>query len=162
VRTEFSGLFGGGYDWQKEHWIFGPQLTLQYKRVDIDGFTETTSSMTPLTILDQSQESFQSRAGAHVGYRAKMGKVFVTPDLNVSWQHEYLDNSMAIDSRFAKGAGNAFTVHGPQIGADSMVVGAGVWVQWTERIGTYLNYTTQIGSENYNLQSVNAGVNFSF
>jgi len=159
--TDFTGLIGGGYDWQKGIWVFGPQLTLQYKRVDIDGFSES-GSMSPLHIESQSEDAMHSRLGVHVGCRAKAGKVIVSPDVSLSWQHEYFNGGVALDSRFANGAGNVFTVRGPGIGRDSVVIGAGVWVQWTPTVGTYLNYNTELGRDGYEPHNVQAGVCFGF
>ncbi len=159
--TEWGGLIGGGYDWQKGMWIFGPQLTLQYKRVDIDSFTET-GSLSPLQLLSQGQESMNSRLGMHLGCRAKAGKVLFAPELSLSWQHEYLNSSVAMDSRFANGAGNIFTVHGPDIGRDSMVIGLGIWVQWNPTVGTYINYNTELGRDGYEPHTFNGGVSFQF
>ena len=39
--------------------------------------------------------------------------------------------------RFASGAGNSFTVSGPEIGRDSMLIGAGLAIHWNDRISTY-------------------------
>jgi len=142
-------------------WVFGPQLTLQYKRVDIDSFTET-GSLSPLQIVSQGQESMNSRLGMHLGCRAKAGKVMIAPELSLSWQHEYSNKSLAMDSRFANGAGNMFTVHGPDIGQDSVVIGLGVWVQWTPRIGSYLNYNTELGRDGYEPHTFNGGMLIKF
>ena len=159
--TEFTGMIGGGYDWQTSIWNFGPQLTLQYKQANIGSFTET-GSLAPLNILSQSDDSLQSSLGAHVGCQTTLGKVIVAPSLSLAWQHEFLANSMSLDSSFANGAGNIFNVRGPAVGADSVLLGVGVVIKWTPRIATYLNYTTELGRENYNIQNVNAGMSFLF
>jgi len=161
---EYGGLIGGGYDWQKGIWFFGPQVTLQYKRVEIDGFKEE-GSLSPLDILSQGRESFYTRVGAHLGCRKKVGKegkIIVAPSLSLAWQHEYLDKAIAVDSRFANGAGDIFTVHGPDIGRDSLVIGAGIWVHWSPLVGTYLNYTTQLMRNGYEPHNLNVGVCFKF
>jgi len=161
---EYGGLIGGGYDWQKGICFFGPQVVLQYKRVDIDGFQEE-GSLSPLDVLSQSEDSLFTRVGAHFGCRAKVGKsksIIVAPDLSLAWQHEFLHDSLALDSRFANGAGNIFTVHGPEVGRDSLVIGAGIWVQWSPTVGTYLNYTTQLLRDGYEPHNVNAGFCFRF
>jgi len=161
---EYGGLLGGGYDWQKGFWFFGPQVTLQYKGVHIDSFKEN-GSLSPLDILSQSQESLFTRVGAHIGCRATPGKeskIIIAPDLSLAWQHEYLDNTLAIDSRFASGAGNIFTVHGPDVGRDSLVIGAGIWIQWSPTVGTYLNYTTQLLRDGYEPHNLNVGIQIQF
>ena len=159
--TEFNGLFGGGYDWKSGIWSFGPQVSLKYKQANIDQFTEH-GSMAPLTLLKQSDESFQTLLGGQASCETHIGKTLVTPNLSLSWQHEYLDKSAALDARFANGAGNIFTTHGPVVGADSLVIGVGVGVQITQKVGTYLNYSTELGRNNYTPHNINAGVNIGF
>jgi len=160
--TEFTGLLGGGYDWQKGNWSFGPQLSLQYKRVDTSAFNES-GSLAPLHIDSQSQESLQSRFGGRVGFNKTVGRgIIVTPELNMAWQHEYLNRGASVDARFVNGAGNTFTSYGPTIGRDSLTTGAGVSVQWTPTIGTFLNYSTEFGRTGYSPQSVNGGVGVRF
>ncbi len=154
---EIEGLLGGGYDWRKGPWTFGPQALLQYTRVDINSFTES-GSLLPLQIQSQSADSLQSQLGAHVMYQTEVGKVVLTPELRLGWKHEYLDRDVALDSRFANGAGNVFTVYGPQLGRDSAVVGVGLSARWTRDISTYINYDSELGRANYSLQSVSAGV----
>ena len=159
--TEFNGLFGGGYDWKSGIWSFGPQVSLKYKQANIDQFTEH-GSMAPLTLLKQSDESFQTLLGGQASCETYIGKTLVTPNLSLSWQHEYLDKSAALDARFANGAGNIFTTHGPVVGADSLVIGVGFGVQLTQKVGTYLNYSTELGRNNYTPHNINAGVNIGF
>ena len=48
------------------------------------------------------------------------------------------------------------------LGRDSVVVNAGVNVQWTPRIGTYLSYDGELGRKNYELNSVSGGVKLNF
>jgi outer membrane autotransporter protein len=54
------------------------------------------------------------------------------------------------------------TVFGPREGHDSAVMDAGVGVQWTERIATYIGYQGQIGRDNYNANNVTGTISFSF
>ena len=154
---EVGGLLGGGYDWRKGPWTFGPQALLQYTYVDINSFTES-GSLLPLQIQSQGADSLQSQLGAHVTYQTEIGRVVLTPELCLGWRHEYLDRSVGLDSRFANGAGNIFTVYGPQLGRDSAVTGVGLSVRWTRDISTFINYDAELGRANYSLQSVSGGV----
>ena len=159
--TAWGGLINTGYDWQKGIWYFGPQASLQYQQVNIDEFVES-DSLSDLRILSQSEDALNTRLGAHLGCRAKCGKAIVSPDLSVAWQHEFLNDSLALDSRFANGAGNVFTVHGPQIGRDSVVLGVGLWVQWNPVLGTWLSYNAQFARDNYQPHNISGGIALRF
>ena len=158
--TEFTGLLGGGYDWQAGMWSFGPQLALQYKRLDINAYDESGSAAAQ-GINAQSQDSLQSRLGGHLGFHKEVHGIIITPDVNVAWQHEYIDRGISIDSHFIYGNGDTFTSSGSTLGADSIVIGLGVSVQWTPTLGTFLNYSPEFGS-GYTSQKINAGVGFRF
>ena len=159
--AEFDGLISGGYDFHSGNWTVGPVVSAQYTYVSLNGFNEA-GSMAPLNINSQNQDSFRTLAGFKISSDWNIAGVKVTPMVTAGWQHEYLDSAFALDSRFANGAGNVFTVDGPKLGRDSVVVNAGVNVQWTPRIGTYLYYYGELGRKNYEQNSVTGGVNLSF
>jgi outer membrane autotransporter protein len=159
--AEFDGLIGGGYDFHSGNWTVGPMVSARYTYVGLNGFNEN-GSLAPLHIESQNQDSFRTLAGFKVSSDWNIAGVKVTPMVTAGWQHEYLDSTFALDSQFANGAGNVFTVDGPKLGRDSAVVNAGVGVQWTERVGTYLFYDGELGRKNYELNSVSGGVKIGF
>jgi outer membrane autotransporter protein len=154
--TGFEMLVGGGYDWRRGPWVFGPQMHLQYTRVNMDGFTEK-GSLAPLDIEETAHDAMRMDMIGHVIYVAKWEKVIIMPELRMGWQHNFLDKDLSLESQFANGAAGVFSVNGPEIGADAAVLGVGVSVQWNQTISTYFNYDTQLGRENYQLHSVSAG-----
>ena len=128
----------------------------------IDSFTED-GSLAPLHFPDQNEDSIRSTVGLLAAYDWKAGRgVIVRPELRAAWQHEYGDTAYPIDSQFASGAGDLFTVHGPRIGRDSALVSAGVAVQWNERVSTYVYYDGQLARQNYDSHNVNGGLRISF
>ena len=142
--TEFNALLGTGYDCKKGALTIGPTATFQYTRVEIDGFRER-GSLAPLEIARKSGESVRATFGLKASYELKFGRILVKPELRAAWQHEFGDRAYALDARFANGAGNTFTVDGPQIGRESLLLGAGVVVQFSERTSAYVYYDAQIG-----------------
>jgi autotransporter-associated beta strand protein len=162
---EYTGLLGGGYDWQSAEWSFGPQLVVQYMSASISAFDEK-GSMAPLHIESQSVDSLHTQLGMDLRCRHYIEPTltFVTPEIYIAWQHDYLDSSIPIKSRLASGAGDVFTVHGPDLGSDSIIMSLGLTVQWKPTISTYLHYTMQsvIQSGGYEANAVDAGVRVAF
>ena len=137
-------------------------MTVQYTRINIDGFTET-GSLAPLEIQDQEEDSVRGTLGLRAAYDWKAGHgIIVRPEVRAAWQHEYDERAYPIDARLASGAGGVFTVRGPDIGRDSALVGGGVAVQWNNRISTYVYYDGVLGRENYDSHNVSGGVRISF
>ena len=58
--------------------------------------------------------------------------------------------------------GNSFTVHGPKIGRDSLLLSAGFAVQWNDRISTYVYYDGELFRTNYLSNNVSAGFRVTF
>jgi outer membrane autotransporter protein len=82
--------------------------------------------------------------------------------VRAAWQHEYGDAAYEIDSSFANGAGNTFTVNGPRIGRDSLLVGAGFAIQLNDRWATYFYYDGELGRTRYDSHNVSGGVRMAF
>jgi hypothetical protein len=56
----------------------------------------------------------------------------------------------------------ASTVHGPDIGRDSILVGAGTTVILNDRVSAYLYYDSEFARTNYLFNNVTGGVRISF
>jgi outer membrane autotransporter protein len=160
--SEFNGLIAYGSDWTFGCFNIGTWSSLQYTNVSIDSFTEQ-GSLAPLEIQDQDEDSFRGTSGIRASYDIKAGRcAIVRPEVRAAWQHEYGDQAYPIDARFASGAGSIFRVHGPTIGRDAALVGAGLSVQWCSRFATYVFYDGVLGRANYDNNAVSGGLRFGF
>jgi fibronectin-binding autotransporter adhesin len=159
--SDLSALVAGGYDWKLGGLSVGPTASFQYTWVGVDGFTEQ-GSLAPLKIDDQHAESKRTALGAKASYDWKVGGLVVTPELRASWQHEFGQTQYAVASSFASGAGTGFSVTGPSIGHDSLLIGAGVLARWNDRFAIFAYYDGEFGRANYDSNSVSAGVRVFF
>ena len=158
---EFTGLVAAGYDWKTGNLTVGPIASFQYTYVEFDGFTEH-GSLVPLTFDDQSADSSRTALGAKASYDWHMGHVLVKPEIRAAWQHEFGDRDYSLVSRFANGAGNSFTVSGPAIGRDSLLVGAGAAVVFSDRVSAFAFYDGELARSHYSSHNVSAGLRFTF
>jgi fibronectin-binding autotransporter adhesin len=159
--AEFNGLIGAGYDWKIEGLRFGPIAPFQYSYIDLDSFTER-GSLAPLHYPDQNEDSLRSTLGGRFSHDVKLGRMIFRPEVRAAWQHEYNDRAYPVDAQLGSGAGGIFTVHGPRIGRDSALIGAGAVLVWNERVSTYIYYDGQFGRSNYDSNNVSGGVCVSF
>ncbi|MEO6752572.1 MAG: autotransporter-associated beta strand repeat-containing protein [Chthoniobacteraceae bacterium] len=159
--SEINILIAAGYDWKVGKLTVGPTASYQYTNVHTDGFTET-GAFAPLAVNGQSTESSRTSFGVRASYDAQVGGVIVRPELRLSWQHEFGDTAPTVTSRFVNLGGNPFTVTGPQIGRDSLLMGAGFTILWTPRFATYLYYDGEIGRSNYDSHNISGGVRLQF
>jgi outer membrane autotransporter protein len=159
--AEWSTFIGGGYDFHFGSLTVGPIASLQYTDVGIDSFSEK-GSLAPLSIHSDSAESLRSDVGFRLFYQWQIGKIIVEPSLKGAWEHEYKYSALPITAGFAGIPGPSATFSGPSEGHDSAVVSAGVSVQLTSAISTYVNYDGQLGRDNYDSNAVTGGVRISF
>jgi outer membrane autotransporter protein len=157
----WSTFIGAGYDFHVGQLAVGPIASLQYTDVGIDSFSEK-GSLAPLAIHSDSAESLRSDVGFRVFYPWQIGKIVVEPSLKAAWEHEYKYSALPITAGFAEISGPSSTFFGPSEGHDSAVVSAGVSVQVTPAITTYVNYDGQLGRGNYDSNAVTGGVRISF
>jgi outer membrane autotransporter protein len=158
---DFNALVVGGYDWKSGGLTIGPLASFQYTYVELDSFTEH-GSLAPLSLNNQNAESTRTALGAKASYDWHVGHVVVKPEIRASWQHEFGDTDYSIVSRFANGAGNSFTVNGPAIGRDSLLIGAGAAVMFNDRVSVYAYYDGELARTNYSSNNVSAGVRVTF
>jgi outer membrane autotransporter protein len=158
---DFNALVAAGYDWKHGGLTISPLASFQYTYVGLDGFTEH-GSLAPLTFSDQNANSSRTALGAKASYDWHVGHVVVKPELRAAWQHEFGDTDYSIVSRFASGAGSTFTVNGPAIGRDSLLIGAGAAVLLNDRVSVYAYYDGELARTNYSSNNVSAGLRVSF
>lgn len=158
---ELNVLFATGYDFKVGGFTVGPTASFQYTYLGIDDFEER-GSLAPLRFHSQGQDSLRTAFGLKASYDWKVGGVVIRPELRAAWQHEFGDDRYALDSSFNNGNGDLFTVNGPVIGRDSLLLGAGFAILWNERTSTYVYYDGELGRSNYNAHNVSGGVRVSF
>jgi autotransporter-associated beta strand protein len=158
---DVNALIAAGYDWKFGGLTIGPTASFQYGYIGLDSFTET-GSLAPLKFPDQTAESERTAFGFKTTYDWKIGHIDLLPEFRAAWQHEYGDTEYSIVANLASGAGNSFTVTGPPIGRDSLLIGTGVAVVWSERISTYIYYDGEFARTNYLSNNVSAGVRVTF
>jgi outer membrane autotransporter protein len=159
--SEFNAMISYGSDWTFGCFNIGTWSTFQYTNVNIDKFTEE-GSLAPLEIQDQGEDSIRGTSGIRASYDIKAGRALLRPEIRAAWQHEYGDPAYQVDSRLASGAGGIFRVRGPNIGRDAALVGAGLNVQWNNRVSTYVYYDGVLGRANYDNNAVTGGLRVGF
>jgi outer membrane autotransporter protein len=159
--ADVNVVVSAGYDWKHGNFSIGPTASFQFGYVGLNGFSET-GSLAPLRFPDQNTESETTAFGARAMYEWKIGKITLIPQVSAAWQHEYGSVAYQVVAGFASGAGTNFTVNGPEIGRDSLLVGAGVSMIWSDRFSTYVFYDGDVARTNYDSHTVTGGFRVTF
>jgi outer membrane autotransporter protein len=128
--------------------------------VGIEGYDEI-GSLVPLKIESQQASSLRVRLGPRVAYTSQLGSARVTPSISAQWQHEFADDELPFDARFSNDPRHLFTVNGPKIGRDSLLITAALNVAW-KRYAAYLAYQADLGRENYERHALLVGLRVSW
>jgi outer membrane autotransporter protein len=158
--TELDGLVAYGADWTFGCFNVGTWSSFQYTKIDIDSHNES-GSLAPLHFPDQDQDSIRATTGLHASYDLHAGRMLIRPEVRSAWLHEYGDRAYAIDARFLD-CDHGFTVHGPDIGRDAALVGAGLSVQLRRCLAIYAYYDGVLGRDNYDNNAVSGGLRVGF
>jgi fibronectin-binding autotransporter adhesin len=152
----------GGYDFHSGNWTYGPISGLQYTHLDVDSFSESGLAPADLNVNEDSSDSLRSRFGGHFSYTFKTDSVLLTPHMDASWQHEFMDQSRGVTSQFSSVGAGSFTVNTPSPSRDSALIDCGLTVDVDRRISVFTDYLMQAGQSNYFGQSVQAGMKIGF
>jgi autotransporter-associated beta strand protein len=159
--ADVNVVVAAGYDWKHGNFSVGPTANFEFGYVGLNGFSET-GSLAPLKFPDQNTESETTAFGARAMYEWKIGNVTLIPQVSAAWQHEYGSVAYQVIAGFASGAGTNFTVNGPEIGRDSLLIGAGVSMIWSDRFSTYVFYDGDVARTNYDSHTVTGGFRITF
>ena len=158
--VQFDSYLGIGYDITMGGWTVTPMASVLYTLVSIDGYNEI-GSLVPLNIESQHAGSLRTRVGPRIEYTTEAGGVHWTPSISAQWQHEFLDDELPLEARFANDTESLFTVYGPNLGRDSILLTAALNISW-RRYAAYLAYQANFGRENYENHTALAGLRVSW
>jgi len=160
--SEINVMVSAGYDWKVGGLTVGPTASYQYTNVHMNGFNET-GPFAPLSVGSRTAESSRTSFGVRAYYDAKLsGGIVFRPEARFAWQHEFGDSSYSITSRFVTLGGNPFTVSGPVVGRDSLLISAGFSILWTPSFATYVYYDGEVGRSNFDSHNISGGFRLQF
>jgi outer membrane lipase/esterase len=158
--AEANISLGTGHDWKMGNFLAGPTLGLQYDYVDIDGFGETGANSLDLNVQKQAASSLQSLLGMRASYVWRINpEQSIVPYVSAQWEHEYLDGSHTIGASML---GQSFSVESSAFGRDGILIDAGVTINWSKRVSTFLGYQGELGRTGYTDNSVFGGFCLKF
>ncbi|HEY0255935.1 MAG TPA: autotransporter outer membrane beta-barrel domain-containing protein, partial [Candidatus Methylacidiphilales bacterium] len=153
----------GGFDLHRDGgWTFGPAVGLTYVHLGIDNFSESGADAASLNINSQSADSLRTRLGVDIRYSDKIASVLLTPHLNISWQHEFMDDSRTLTGQFEQAGLGTFGVQTTGPNRDSALIALGVDAEINSSLTLFLDYLADVGGNDYLGQSAQGGAKLAF
>lgn len=157
----FSTFVATGYDFHFSQLTIGPAAALQYTYASLSGFSER-GSVAPLNIRSDSQDSLRTDLGFRAWYDIHARQATARPFLRAAWEHEYLYSALPISANLVDIPSSPVTIFGANLGHDSAVINAGLSVEWSPRLSTYVSYDGLLGRARYDSNGVSGGIRYTF
>jgi len=129
----------GGYDWTRGAWIFGPTFGVSWVRLHEEGFEESGADSADLDVRSRDSDSVQGSLGGRLAREVTWSGAVLEPELRAIWQHEFSPDSADLKTTLA-GGGEGFTTPGRDLATDSLLLGFGLNVRFSEAIFAGLSY----------------------
>ena len=157
---ELDSLIAAGYNWRKGNWAFGPVSSLQYTYFGMNSFNETGAQSLDYQGLNWNTASMIYNLGGNCAYSWQATRnLMVVPQINLAWQHEFLQNPYAINGNLS-GAPVSNTSSAPL--RDTLYTGVGVTLEFKKNWNTAFFYNAAAGNNDLVSQNIfwSAGVKF--
>ena len=158
---QFTAYGGAGYEFPVNRWAITPTMSIQYIKLNIDGYTESGAGALNLDVDRQNMETLQASIGWKVSYPWQAGKTLFLPNISASYRYEFLRDSTNITSRLAQGS-SPFSIETISPNRNFVVLGIGITVVAGDNVSFSINYDDQFGDNKYNAHSINAGLRILF
>ena len=155
-------MLATGYDMRRGKFTFGPTTSLQYTYLGVQPFTEAGAQSLNLNVANENANSLIYSLGSHCFYTWQLNKeVLVVPQINLAWQHEFLQNPYAINSSLQGGGGN-FTYMTTTPNRDSLYTGIGFTVNFAKKYDASFFYNASAGNNDLVSQNFFASLGTRF
>lgn len=149
---ELDSLLAAGYNWRKGNWAFGPVSSLQYTYFGANSFNETGAQSFDCQGLNWNTASMIYNLGANCAYSWQATRnLMVVPQINLAWQHEFLQNPYAINGNLS-GAPVSNTSSAPL--RDTLYTGVGVTLEYKKNWNTAFFYNAAAGNNDLVSQNI--------
>ncbi|MBI5630029.1 MAG: autotransporter outer membrane beta-barrel domain-containing protein [Elusimicrobia bacterium] len=150
-----------GYDLKKDAYTLTPFAGLAYDHLTVDPYTESGAGTLNLSVNTQQADSLRSTVGTKLACKIQSSARVWTPYLSLGWQHEYHNQSRAVDAQLNSGVGSAFSSQTAKVDRDATLVGAGLSTSLSSNIVAKLIYAGDLRS-NFANHTLNAELRFKF
>src|SRR5262249_45134624 len=159
-----------GYGFHSGALQFGPELSVNWTRIDVDGFTENDPSQTGMALTYGSQigESLLLKAGANASYAISTSFGVIIPTVRAHYIHEFKNDQRALLAHYVNdptinspsGPTSNFTIYTDLPDRDYFDYAAGITVVFRYGISAFVDYNALAGENNIHAHQFAVGVRF--
>lgn len=104
----------GGYSWHFGGLDVGPDMSLNYTHLSVNGFTESDPTQNGMSLAfgDQAGESLLLKTGGHISYAISTSFAVILPQASARFIHEFKNDARALQVHFVQDP-SVYTPSGP-------------------------------------------------
>ena len=166
--TQFAGGIGGGYNFTRNAWTFGPNGGVYYLDMDVDPFSETGAGGLDLGFGTQEVKSLTANLGFHASYAFSRKWGVIIPHFRGDFIREFeedagLVNVIFVADPFANDPLNptpniVYRTDIPDTNYGNLALG--VSAQFVNGISAFADYQTLLGFNRVTSHELTLGVRF--
>lgn len=150
-----------GYNFTLGNLIHGPLVGLAWERVNVNGFSEQSNSVTAMTFGDQTRESLRSRLGWQIAAETSLAEVKVRPYAQLSYDYEHKKDERTYSAGFVGGNSAMEMQTANRTGGYGTLL-AGISAELTRGTRLGVGGSTTINQAGANNTAVNVTLNTQF
>ncbi|MDU0341220.1 autotransporter domain-containing protein [Bosea rubneri] len=157
----FTGALEAGYAFDLGWSTVEPLLGLRYTFLRQGSFSETGAQSIGLAAAGQSASSLLGSIGLRLMREFDLGEGRVAVEARGRWQHEFLDDAVALDTAFIGAPAASFPVRGPRVARDSAILGVGLSARAGRNLTLFADYDVRLNRD-ATAHAVTAGLRASW
>jgi outer membrane lipase/esterase len=161
-----------GYSFHQGGFTLGPDVALDYTRVEVNAFTESDPTQSGLALAygKNSGDSLILKAGGHLSYAISTPVCVILPQVRARYDHEFRDNQSALAAHFAAdptiGSANGpisnFVVFTDVPTRNYFDWAAGLSAQFAYGLSAFVNYSAVADQTNLTSHEYAFGVRYQY
>lgn len=170
----YAFSFGSGYDGRYQQWSYSPYVRLDYRKLDIDGYTETGAGGLSLKVESQDVSSLIFALGGQIAYSISTPFGVVVPRFRAEYNHEFDDDSVLLRAQYfapidpsndltATGLTNpVFEARTGEPDRDFAVIGGGISAVFQRNVQAFIDFESVVGRSKVSNNILTTGVRVDF
>jgi outer membrane lipase/esterase len=156
-----------GYDFNASSWTLSPTVSLNYRQVKIDAYSESefnapaTGGGLALAYDSQSVDSLRSVIGVAATRPFSQSFGVLSPNFSLEWQHEYKDQSRTINAGYVVDSAltkvGQFPIQTDAAAKNFGIIGVGLTALFSHRLQAYVTYERLVGISYLTSNAVSIG-----
>ncbi len=145
---QYSSYLEGGYNLNFKKLEITPLASIQYMRLNIDGYSEKNADAANLKVDSQGYNLLQSGLGAKIAYTIQRNNFSIIPDFHFKWLYNFINGNQQTTSTFS-GGGASFATSGFNPPTSSYNFGTKWTILAKNNISVSLNYDYEMKPDFY-------------